>query len=348
MVTRMEPTAETLLANITTFIGQYSGEKIALCVGMMLVAFLIGNLLRRRLVAASHPTFKKEFMVYLTPLVPPVVSLIFFSIAYGVIQAQELPSDVFQFFLKLSIAWLAVRVVMMMTTRKSAGWFIFLVIAPVTLLELFDVWAPVATALDGLKIQVGDFTITAYAVLKAVLALIVLFWVAGLVNNLVNRRIYRMDFVHYSHRTLIAKMFQIFLYFVVFIVAMHMVGIDLTALSVLGGAIGVGIGFGLQKIASNFISGIILLFERSVQVGDLVELADGTLGYIRKTGARYTLLETFDGREVLIPNEEFITQRLVSLTHNDTRARVEIIVGVKYGTDLECNIVCSMSYESDM
>jgi small-conductance mechanosensitive channel len=136
-----------------------------------------------------------------------------------------------------------------------------------------------------------------------------------------------------SNRALIMQIFQIVLYFVVFMMVLQVVGIDLTALSVFGGALGVGLGFGLQKIASNFISGIIMLFEKSTEVDDLIELADGTSGFIRHTGARYTLLETFDGREVLIPNEDFITQRITNWTYSHRKARVDIAVSIGYECD---------------
>ncbi len=133
---------------------------------------------------------------------------------------------------------------------------------------------------------------------------------------------------------LIMKIFQILLYFIVFILLMQILGISLTALSVFGGALGVGLGFGLQKIASNFISGIILLFEKSMQVDDIIELQDGTFGTIKHTGARYTLIETPEGKEVLVPNEDFITQRMVNWTYSSKKARVEIMVGVAYDSDI--------------
>jgi small-conductance mechanosensitive channel len=103
---------------------------------------------------------------------------------------------------------------------------------------------------------------------------------------------------------------------------------------VFGGALGIGLGFGLQKIASNFVSGIILLAENAIEEGDLIEVSDGTMGFVRKSSARYLLLETFDGREILVPNEDMITGRVVNWTLNNTRGRIQIDVGVAYGSDL--------------
>jgi small-conductance mechanosensitive channel len=320
---------------VTTQLAPYWNETTLLAALIVLGALICGTFIKHRIRRANHASAKTQFVQFITPLIPPTLSTLLVALVYHLLQEDGAGARIYLFFLKLSIAWLAIRFVMLMTSRRSAGWFILIVIAPITLLQLFELWSPVAHGLRGITLAFGTFELSAYHMLKGILALIILFWLAGMVNNLINRRIYQMQFVHYSHRTLMAKIFQIFLYFVVFVVAMQMVGIDLTALSVLGGAIGVGIGFGLQKIASNFISGIILLVERSIQVDDLVEMSDGTFGYVRRTGARYTLLETFDGKEVLIPNEEFITQRMVSWTHSNTFARVELSVGVKYGTDLE-------------
>lgn len=109
----------------------------------------------------------------------------------------------------------------------------------------------------------------------------------------------------------------------------------MTALAVIGGAVGVGIGFGLQKIASNFISGIILLFERSVEVGDMVEIDRGDIfGTIKYFGGRYTLVEAFDGKEVMIPNEDFIIGKVTNWTFSNNRVRIEVPVGVSYSSDL--------------
>jgi len=209
------------------------------------------------------------------------------------------------------------------------------VIIPLTLMHFLGLWSPVTGALKAVKFTIGTVKLTAYLLFKSLLAIIILLWIAGFVAKLVEQRVHRLHTVNISTRALMTKIFQILLYFIVFIVILQIVGIDLTALSVFGGALGVGLGFGLQKIASNFISGIILLFEKSVQVDDLIELTDGTLGTVRHTGARYTLIETLDAREVLIPNEDFITQRMVNWTYSNKRARAEITLSVAYGTDLK-------------
>ena len=115
---------------------------------------------------------------------------------------------------------------------------------------------------------------------------------------------------------------------------MNIMGISLTSLAVLGGAVGVGLGFGLQKIASNFISGVILLLEGQATVGDYVELDGGEAGTIVKTTARAMILETYDGRWIVVPNEDFITTRVVNYSDQGSANRYEAEFSVSYDTDI--------------
>ena len=119
------------------------------------------------------------------------------------------------------------------------------------------------------------------------------------------------------------------------VVFFQLMGIDLTVLAVLGGAVGVGLGFGLQQIAANFISGMIILLERSLSIGDYIEMEDGKAGVLKEINMRSTTLETFDGKEVMLPNEKFITTTFVNWTRDDPRQRYEVEFSVAYDTDIE-------------
>lgn len=196
---------------------------------------------------------------------------------------------------------------------------------------------PIINFLDSetLAFQVGETRISAYLAIKAIIAITLLFWVAALFSDLSAKKVKTLGQVKASNRALITKALQILIYFIAALIALDVLAIDLTALTVLGGAIGIGIGFGLQKITSNFISGLILLFEKSIEEDDLVELEDGIAGFVRNTGARYTLIETFEGRELMIPNEDFITRRVTNWTFSNTKGRIDINIGVSYGSDLD-------------
>jgi small-conductance mechanosensitive channel len=171
--------------------------------------------------------------------------------------------------------------------------------------------------------------------IKAIITIIMFFLLTGIVSDFGEKRIKSIKGIHSSNKALINKAFHIFIYFIGFMIGLNVLGIDLTAFAIFSGAIGIGIGFGLQKITSNFISGLILLFEKSIENGDMVELSDGTYGLIRKTSARYTLLETFEGREMMIPNEDFIINRVTNWTFNNRKGRLQIDIGVAYESDIE-------------
>jgi small-conductance mechanosensitive channel len=188
---------------------------------------------------------------------------------------------------------------------------------------------------EALSFDIGEKQFNAYLLIKGLITIITLFWLAGIFSEFGERRVNGLQNIKPSNKSLIIKALQILIYFLAFIIGLDVIGIDLTALAIFSGAVGIGVGFGLQKITSNFISGIILLFEKSIENDDLVELSDGTYGFIRHTGARYTLIETFDGKEIMIPNEDFITNRVTNWTFSNTNGRVEILLGVSYDSDIE-------------
>ncbi|NVJ96690.1 MAG: mechanosensitive ion channel [Alphaproteobacteria bacterium] len=197
--------------------------------------------------------------------------------------------------------------------------------------------APVEQLLDDEKLTFRflDVEVSPYKLLKALVVVFTFIWLASFCADQIEKWVHGLKRMRVSNRELLAKAGALASYFLFAVIALDILGIDLTAFTVIGGAIGIGIGFGLQKITSNFISGIILLAEKSVEIDDLVELSDGTQGFVRHSGARYTLIETFDGKEVMVPNEDFITNRVINWTLTNNKGRVEIMVGVAYGSDLD-------------
>jgi len=220
--------------------------------------------------------------------------------------------------------------------RPLILWALFLGLCAILVAGVSGWLDPVEQVLSSerLSFTTGGFTVTAYMVVRVIVVLALVYWMAAVIAGVLDQRIRTSKAFKSGTRSLIAQIVRIGIYIIAGLITLDVVGLDLTALTVFGGALGIGLGFGLQKIASNFISGLILMAERSVEEDDLVELADGTTGFVRRTSARYVLLETFDGKEILIPNEELITGRVINWTLNNTRGRVEIKVGVAYGTDL--------------
>lgn len=219
-----------------------------------------------------------------------------------------------------------------------AKWLIFLTLAGILYTVSSGHFDVLRAYLDtpALTFAIGqEFSITAYQALKAAITIAVLFWVTAIIADVAENRIGKIQTVRAANRALLTKVTHILLYVVAFLLTLNILGVDLTTLTVFSGAVGIGLGFGLQKIASNFISGIILLLEKSIEQGDLIELPDGTFGFVKRNGARSTLIETFDTKEILVPNEDFITNRVVNWTLSNSQGRVEIALGISYNSDIE-------------
>lgn len=278
--------------------------------------------------------FGTNVLRVITPLISPMLAIILSVIGLAVFRVLNTESLLLLFLLKACVAWLAIQLVYLMSSYQMSGWVMALVIIPLTLLQMFDLWDITVEALSSITFHIASAKFNAYVIIKGVVVLIILQWLASGMIGLFDARLRRVQNMRASNRILVIKLFQIVLYCLIALFGMQMLGINLSVLGVVGGAVGVGIGFGLQKIASNFISGIILLFEKSIEIGDLIEFADGTQGFVRQNFARYTLIETPDGREIMVPNEEFISQRVTSWTHSTPRARVEISVQISYDSDV--------------
>lgn len=189
---------------------------------------------------------------------------------------------------------------------------------------------------EELTFKLGKKTsFSVYKITRGIFIVVGMLWATGMISDYADRSIRHIKTLKSSNRAIISKALQIVLYFIAFLMLMDLLEIDLKSLTIFSGAVGIGVGFGLQKITSNFISGLILLFEKSARVDDIIELEGGLTGYIRYTGARYTLVEAVDGREVMIPNEDFITGKVTNWTYSNNKARVEIPIGVAYNSDIE-------------
>jgi small-conductance mechanosensitive channel len=196
-------------------------------------------------------------------------------------------------------------------------------------------WLPaVLQGLDGMAMQVGSSRISVLATLKLVLAVALLWLLAQWLGRVIENRISKAEFVNAGMQLALVKLSKFILLVLAFLLALDAVGIDLTALAVFGGALGVGLGFGLQRIASNFISGFIVLFDRSIRPGDVITI-DNKLGWVRELHARYVVVMDRDGVERLIPNEMLITNEVINWSYSDRNVRLKIPVSISYDNDPE-------------
>ncbi|WP_153447048.1 mechanosensitive ion channel family protein [Vibrio algicola] len=205
---------------------------------------------------------------------------------------------------------------------------------PLLFLHSVDWLKPIVTILESIEINLGEINISAYGVVRVLLFGSLLFWFGRISNSTGKEIIRRQHSLDFRTKEVAAKLFEVTIFVVIFLFLLRILGINLTALAVFGGALGVGLGFGLQAIASNFISGIIILLDRSISVDDYIELQDGRTGVVRELTLRSTTLETFDGKDIMVPNEKFVTESFTNWTHKNKKQRYRVDFSVAYDSDI--------------
>lgn len=188
--------------------------------------------------------------------------------------------------------------------------------------------------LDEISFRVGKGHISVLDILRALVSVAATVLAALWIGREIERRLMVADVMDVSLRVMAIKVVRTLLVVLAVLIALPLVGIDLTVLSVFGGALGVGLGFGLQKIASNYVSGFIILMDRSVKIGDVVQI-DNRSGMITQLTSRYIVLKGGDGTEALIPNEALITSTVVNQSYNDRLVRIALPIQVAYGSSLD-------------
>lgn len=209
---------------------------------------------------------------------------------------------------------------------------------PILALHLLGLLSTVISALQEMSLDVGNVSISVYGVVRVLIFGSFLFWLGRASNNFGKAVIRKQASLDVPTKEVFSKLFEVGLFCIVILLLLNVMGVNLTTLAVFGGAVGVGLGLGLQSIASNFISGIIILLDRSLTVGDFVELDDGQKGFVREFKMRYAVLETYDGKDILVPNEKFISSLMVNWTHKDPKQRYRIDFSVPYATDVRAMV----------
>lgn len=205
---------------------------------------------------------------------------------------------------------------------------------PIIFFNVIGVLDDIVRVMESMSVEIGNIKLSAYGIVRVVIFGSLLFWLGRISNSTGQTIIRKQKTLDLRTREVFAKLFEIVLFFGICLLLLQLIGVDLTALAVFGGALGVGLGFGLQAIASNFISGVIILLDRSVSLGDYIELEDGRSGLVTEMNMRSTTLETFDGKDVVVPNEKFITSSFTNWTHKDAKQRYRVDFSVSYKTDI--------------
>lgn len=229
--------------------------------------------------------------------------------------------------------WLVLRMSTELLRDALVARLITTVACLIVALDLLGLLAPTENALDSMALTLGTLRLSLLLVAKAAIVVALLLWAATALSRLIARRLQHVAGLSRSIQLLVANLIRIVLVTLALVIGLNTVGIDLTAFTVFSGAIGVGVGFGLQKIVSNFVSGIILLTESSIKPGDVIEVGD-TFGNVVSLGARYAAVRGRDGKEYLIPNENLITNQVINWSYSSPQVRIDAAFGVGYQSDL--------------
>ena len=243
---------------------------------------------------------------------------------------------------KLALAWLIIRLFTSVIRNAFLVKVISLSAWLVAALSIIGQLDATIEMLDSVSVVLGGLRLTPLLVIKLALLLIVALWLTNVASNFAESRINRSSDLTPSIQVLLVKMIRLGQMIVAFAIALSAVGINLSALAVFSGAVGVGVGIGLQKIVANFISGIILLADKSVKPGDLVTIGDSS-GRISAMKTRYISVAAGDGREFLIPNEDLVTQKVTNWTYTDKNTLVKVNFGTNY--DADPKQVCKLAIE---
>jgi small-conductance mechanosensitive channel len=314
--------------------------QIGIILAIYAVAFVLANRIRKHtpFLDASyeqdtvHPL--RIFISKLGSLIFPLIAILMLRISVE-ISENALDQDwLVQTALTISILILFHSIIRdFISNSLVAGIFRWLGM-PLLFLYLLGILANLIEILESISISIGNIEISAYGIARVAIFGTLLFWVGRVSNKAGRDIISRQKGLELRTREVAAKLLEITIFFVVFLLLLQIMGINLTALAVFGGAVGVGIGFGLQAIASNFISGIIILLDRSVSLGDYIELEDGRTGTVRQLSMRSTTLETYDGKDIVVPNEKFIVETFTNWTHKDKSQRYRVDFSVAYHSDI--------------
>ena len=313
--------------------------QVLIIAGLMIFALLFRRIGGARMTAwmrtqTGRPKWQLRWLVTLRNRLGLLAFAAAAWVVYLTMQEVTWPSRSYLIGLAATIgsAWLGVslvtKLVRNLALRRVVQWGLW---AWVTIYYL-DLLDEVSAALDGAAISFGDFRLSLLAIIKALVAVGLLFALARFIAGATSSRIQRTEDLSPSMRVLIVKLLQIVLYAGAFFLGLKAVGVDLTGLAVLSGAIGVGLGFGLQKVISNLVSGVIILLDKSIKPGDVLSLGE-TFGWVTSLTARYVSITTRDGKEYLIPNEDLITSRVVNWSHSNDYVRLDIFFGTAYGDD---------------
>jgi small-conductance mechanosensitive channel len=332
---------------------ELSSLRLMSQLGLILLAAVIGTiaatLIRRRVDFTALTLGWPLFLQTAARLVLANLGTIIFVLVVLFMQAAIVSFAVTgRFYLlgvavSLATAWVVIALVAGLIRNQFVYRLVAVSAWTIAALSILGLLTPTMAALDSFGFVIGGLRVTPLLVIKTSVLLMLTLWAANAASDFLDRRVRSSADLTPSIQVLIGKLIRLLLITFAILIVLSTVGIDLSALAFFSGAVGVGLGFGLQKIVSNLVSGIILLADKSIKPGDVITVGDN-FGWVESMGARYTAIVTRDGREFLIPNEDFVTQRVINWSYSNDEVRLDVPFGVSYASDP--HKVCALAVES--
>ena len=317
------------------------GIQIGLIVAAVVPAAILGPSIRSTLSNHlkrhfEHPTVRSVIDAFAT-LSIPVALYATLMLVLVVLSAAERPIEWVSGAIALMNAWIIVRLVTLVIRSRIWSRVAFYIAWPIAALDAFGALVPVVDQLRELAIPLGEddsgtpIQITMFDVIRTLFYFGILLWAANFANKLLQRRIQDIEDLSPSLKALVAKVLNILVPAIALLVAFQIAGFNITTLAVFSGALGLGVGLGLQRIVANFVAGFTLIADKSIKPRDIVEI-DGTMGWVTSMQSRYVALRTRDGTELLIPNDRFMSEGVINWSRSDRVVRLHAPFGVSYKT----------------
>lgn len=320
---------QTLLLQPETY------TQIGIVLAIYVGAWLIAKRIQKHTASLGASSQRLHvFIKKLSDLIFPVTAILMLRVSLEISENLLSQGWLVQAALIISVILIFRSVIRNFVTHKLLATMLRWLGIPLLFLHMVGLLGGLIQILESISVNLGNIEISLYGIARVAIFGSILFWL-GRVSSRTGR-----DFIAHQEnldertREVAAKLFEVSIFFLIFLLLLQIMGINLTTLAVFGGALGVGLGFGLQAIASNFISGIIILLDRSVSIGDYVELEDGRTGIVRELNMRSTTLETYDGKDIVVPNEKFIAEIFTNWTHKDKSQRYRVDFSVAYDSDI--------------
>ena len=270
-------------------------------------------------------------------LATPIALYIILQIAVGVLKALGVGTGLTEAGVSLLTAWIVIRLVTLVIRSPFWSKTAFYIAWPVAALDAFGVLGEVVAQLQAFSIPIGTDDngnperFSALDFIRTVFIFGILFWAASFAGNFIKGRISTIDELTVSFKALLSKILDVLLPIVALIAALQIVGFPFGTLAIFGGAIGLGLGLGMQRTVSNFFAGFTLIADKSIKPGDVIEVGD-TYGWVTQMSARYVSVRTRDGTSHLVPNDVFINEGVTNWSHSDRVVRLHAAFGVSYDT----------------